>query len=164
MQFLKNNNIFYNYNILECYSLIVSKTYVNISLLLSQHNKILMSLRKNTGYEDHKWSLICGNQENNESALYTAIREAREEIGININTCDLQVLHIMHRKTSRENIDVFIQCKKWGGIIKNKEPQKCESLRFYEIDNLPINTVEYIADALRSIKQLQFYSEKGWSI
>lgn len=54
-----------------------------------------MSFRKNTGYEDHKWSLICGNQENNESALYKALSEAREELGININTCDLQVLHII---------------------------------------------------------------------
>lgn len=158
---MKTNNMVYNYNIFKYYSSIVSKTYVNISLLLRQHNKILMSLRKNTGYEDHKWSLICGNQENNESALYTALSEAREEIGININTCDLQVLHIMHRKTRIENIDVFIQCKKWDGIIKNNEPQKCESLIFYEIDNLPINTVKYIADALISIKQLQFYSEKG---
>lgn len=138
------------------------KVCLNVYLLLQQNNKILLSLRQNTGYEDNKWSLVAGHCESKEAATQALIREAQEEIGITIDPKELEVSHVMHRQTDRENIDMFISCKKWNGSIANIEPEKCGELEFFELDKLPENTIPYIKDALIHIKNGKLYSEQGW--
>jgi len=139
-----------------------SKASVCVYLLLFKDQKILLSLRKNTGYEDNRWALVAGHQDVGESAMNSLIREAREEIGININLEDLEVLHVMHRKTDRENIDIFMKCKSWQGEIKNEEPHKCGGLKFFALHNLPENISEYNKFAIESALKKNSYSEVGW--
>ena len=76
---------------------------------------------------------------------------------------DLKVVHVMHRKTNRLNIDIFFECHKWKGEIENREPKKCGGLEFFSLNYLPSNTVDYNAFALGAISQGQFYSEWGFS-
>jgi hypothetical protein len=42
------------------------------------------------------------------------------------------------------------------------EPHKCDDLRWFELDNLPENTVLYIRQAIDCISKNIFYSEFGW--
>lgn len=133
---------------------------VNAYLILKQENKILLHLRKNTGYCDGMWSLVAGHVEDGESATAGMIREAREEVGISIE--QIEVVHIMHRKTNRLNIDVFFDCRSWQGEIQNLEPEKCEKLEFFPLSSLPSNLVDYNAMALRYILEGKIYSELGW--
>lgn len=135
---------------------------VNAYLILKHEAKILLHLRKNTGYCDGMWSLVAGHVENDESATEGMIREAREEIGIDLHPAQIQVVHIMHRKTNRLNIDIFFDCRSWQGNIQNLEPEKCEKLEFFHIDSLPPNIVDYNALALKLILEGRFYSELGW--
>lgn len=107
------------------------------------------------------WSLVAGHVENNESATQGMIREAYEEIGIQLE--HIQVVHIMHRKTNRFNIDIFFDCKSWQGEIQNREPEKCEQLEFFSLDALPHNMIDYNKIALNHILESNFYSELGWS-
>ena len=67
-----------------------------------------------------------------------------------------------HRKTNPENMDIFFVCSKWDGEVTNKEPKKCRDLRFFEIETLPVNMVEYIFQTMGYIKNKIFYSEQGW--
>lgn len=135
---------------------------VNAHLILKQEAKILLHLRKNTGYCDGMWSLVAGHVEDDESATEGMIREVREEIGLDLYPAQIQVVHIMHRKTNRLNIDVFFDCRSWQGNIQNLEPEKCEKLEFFPINSLPPNIVDYHAQALTSILDGIFYSEMGW--
>ena len=139
-----------------------SGTHVNSYLLLKKDNKVLLHLRKNTGYCDGMWSLVAGHVEDGESATDGMIREAREEIGIELSPAQLKVVHIMHCKTNRHNIDIFFQCTSWQGTIQNCEPEKCERLEFFSLHALPSNIVEYTAAALTMIAKGEFYSEQGW--
>ena len=66
-----------------------------------------MLLRQNTGYLDNYWSFPAGHVETGESATEGMIREAREELGIILSPDNLQVVHVMHRKTNRLNVDIF---------------------------------------------------------
>ncbi len=134
---------------------------VNAYLILKQKGKILLHLRKNTGYCDGMWGLVAGHVEDGESATEGMIREAREEIGIDIHL--MQVVHIMHRKTNRLNIDVFFDCQTWQGEIQNREPEKCEQLEFFPLSSLPSNIIDYNAMALRHILEGRFYSEHGFA-
>lgn len=136
---------------------------VNAYLILEQNDKVLFHLRKNTGYCDGMWSLIAGHVEDNESAAEGMIREAREEIGLDLSPHQMQLVHIMHRKTDRLNIDLFFHCSSWQGQILNLEPQKCEKLDFFSLNALPCNIVDYNAVALRHISEGRYYSEMGWT-
>ncbi|MES2273098.1 MAG: NUDIX hydrolase [Chlamydiota bacterium] len=135
---------------------------VNAYLILKQQGNVLLHLRKNTGYCDGMWSLVAGHVENSESATEGMIREAYEEIGIQIRLSQLKVVHIMHRKTNRLNVDVFFECTAWEGTISNREPDKCERIEFFPMNALPLNTVDYNIFAVKAALRGEFYSELGW--
>lgn len=139
------------------------KANVNVYLVLHQDGRILLSKRQNTGYEDDKWSLVAGHCEAYESAKDALIREAQEEIGIQILPHQLDVCHIMHRQTDRDNIDIFMSCPQWTGDVINKEPNKCSDLQFFDTSRDPEGVIDYIKDALNYIQNNIFYSEHGWT-
>lgn len=139
-----------------------SKANICVYLVLKEGEKTLFSLRQNTGYEDGKWGLVSGHSETNEAAKQALCREAHEEAGININPRDLEVIHVMHRKTERENIDIFMQCSAWQGELINREPEKCGGLAFFSKESYPTEIVGYIQRALENIDQQKIYDEHGW--
>ncbi len=139
-----------------------AKAHVNVNLILLKDNQILLSLRKNTGYEDGNWGLVSGNVEVGESATDALIREAEEEVGVRINPKDLTICHVMHRKSDRENMDIFWTCSHWENEIDNVEPHKCGGVEFYGSDHFPANLIDHIKVALQNIDKGNFYSEYGW--
>ncbi len=131
-------------------------------LILIKHGKILLSRRCNTGFEDGKYGLVAGHVEENETFKEALAREAFEESGVLVSE-DMDVVHVMHRKASSDiRVDVFIQPKKIEGEPKIMEPEKCDDLRWFELDNLPSNTIPYIRQAIGCIQKKIFYSEHGW--
>ncbi len=141
-----------------------SNTHVNAYLILKKDDKVLLSLRKNTGYGDGLFGLIAGHVEYGESATAAIVREANEEIGIRITPSNLKVAHVLHRQTNRLNVDIFFECSTWSLPIINLEPEKCECLEFFPVDALPVNTLDYILEVFRNIYKGKFYSESGWPL
>ena len=133
-------------------------------LVLMKENKILLLRRFNTGYEDGKYSMVAGHLDGKESFIQAIIREAKEEANIIIKPDDLEVVHSMNRNagTDNERIDVFIQAKKWGGDIKLMEPNKCDEMKWFNLDSLPENTIPYIRHVIECIKNRIHYSEYGF--
>lgn len=134
-----------------------------VYVILEREGKILLSLRQNTGYTDGFYSLVAGHLDGDETAKQGIIREAKEEIGIDIQEQDLELKLTMHRwQPDRENIDLFFIAHHWQGEITNKEPEKCGGLEFFEKSPLPSNTVPYIREALLAIARGKTYAEFGW--
>lgn len=132
-------------------------------LVLTRDDKILLLRRFNTGHMDGYYSMVAGHLDGNETFIQAAVREAKEESGIDIKEGDLEVVHVMHRKCpDEERIDIYIKAKKWKGEPKNLESHKCDDLRWFELDKLPKNTVDYVRQAIDSIRNKIFYSEFGW--
>ena len=75
------------------------KAVIAVHLILIKDNQILLLRRFNTGYEDGNYSVVAGHLDGNESVLKAMQREAFEEAGIQISEKDLQIVHVMHRKT-----------------------------------------------------------------
>lgn len=139
-----------------------SKAVVSAYLILQKDSKTLLSLRKDTGYEDGKYGLVAGHVEQGESVKAAMVREAYEEIGIKIKPESLQLVHIMHRKTDRNNIDFFFRCCDYDGDIINKEPNKCAEINFFSGVDIPFNTIGYIRQVLLISMEGKNYSEFGW--
>ena len=124
--------------------------------------KILMLRRANTGWQDGNYSLVAGHAEENEAITTATIREAKEESGVEIKPEDLQLKVVMHRIDDREQLDFFFEPTKWQGKIKNVEPDKCDDLSWFSLDNLPPNTIPYIREAIRCYRGGIIYSEFGF--
>ncbi len=135
-------------------------------LVLFRASKTLLARRCNTGFEDGKYTMVAGHVELGETFTECVIREAYEEAGIELAAKNLQVIHVMHRNShtsiDNERVDVFFTASKWNGIITNKELDKCDDLDWFSLENLPSNTIDYIAQALGCIRAGVFYSEHGW--
>jgi ADP-ribose pyrophosphatase YjhB (NUDIX family) len=140
-----------------------AKAYMNVYLYLMRDGKILLSKRENTGYEDTMWSLVAGHAEWGETAAKAMIREAKEEIDIDIKKEDLRVVHVLHRRSDRDNMDIFLHCDTWTGDLKNVEPHKCGGVAFFAMNELPGNTIGYIKEILVHIQNGFGYAEWGYS-
>jgi len=131
-------------------------------LILVKDGKILLLRRFNTGWSDGQYSVVAGHLDGNETFLQAMIREAKEEAGIELSQEDLEVVHVVHRKSNEERIDFFILAKRWKGEPRNMEPNKCDDLNWFEMDRLPDNTIPYIRQAIGCFRKGVFYSEHGW--
>lgn len=134
-------------------------------LLLIKDNKILLSKRKNTGFEDGNYGLVSGHLDGDETVRQAMVREAREEINIDIDVNDLEVVHVMHRGgrgRDNERVDFFLTAKKWSGDIINNEPDKCDDVSWFDLDSLPTNTIGYIKEVINYYNDKIFYSENAW--
>lgn len=131
--------------------------------ILRKGNQILLSRRFQTGYEDGKYSFPAGHVEFGETFTDCCVRELEEEIGVEIKKEDLKLCHIMQRysnKSLKENrIDVFYFVDKWVGEIKNLEPEKCDDLAWFDMDNLPANTITYIKKFVKNVQNNIIFSE-----
>ncbi len=132
-------------------------------ILLDEQDRVLQLKRQNTGYCDGQYGLPAGHVDGNETCLAAMVREAKEEIGINLDEKNLTLEHTMHRCCGdHERIDLFFSCRTWNGTPTNAEPEKCSELRWSDINNLPNETIDYYKQMFLCVRQDKTYSEFGW--
>jgi ADP-ribose pyrophosphatase YjhB (NUDIX family) len=134
-------------------------------VFLVRDNNVLLMKRANTGWLDGYYTLPSGHIDEGESATTAAARETLEEIGLRVSEADLTCVHVDHRKDPGDSlvyIDFFFVTATWQGEPYNAEPEKCSEIAWFDIDNLPENTVEIVKNALTGYKNGTFYSELGW--
>lgn len=139
------------------------KVVVIVHLILTDNEKILLQRRFNTGYEDGNYSIIAGHVDGNESVVRAIQREAFEEAGIKIKEEDLEIVHVMHKKEpNRESIDYFFIAKKYDGKITIMEKDKCDELKFYNLNDLPENMIPYVRKGIEYYLDNKQFSTYGW--
>lgn len=134
-----------------------------VHLILRRNDEIMLLRRYNTGYQDGNYSLVAGHLDGGENYMEAMMREAREEVGIHIERENLKTVQVMHRtKGFVEYIDYFLECTSWSGELSNMEPDKCDELKWVRIQDLPHNTVPYIAKALDYYQSKMTFTMYGW--
>ena len=137
---------------------------VAVHIFLLKNGRVLLLRRYSTGYQDGNYSVPAGHLDGNESVTQAAIREAREEVGIEVEPAALRVVGIMHRMSDREGVDFFVTAHEWRGQPTNCEPHKCDELRWADPQELPANTIPYVRRALENLRNGVFFEEFGWSL
>lgn len=73
-------------------------------LMLTRENngkkEVLLALRKNTGYRDGEYELPGGHVDTGEDLMQAMVREAKEELLIDIKEEDLKIAHILQDRKS----------------------------------------------------------------
>ena len=134
-------------------------------VILERDGKILLSRRYNTGYADGLYQMPSGHIDDNEYPVEAAAREAKEEVGVDIDTRDLEFVHASYRINKADDagdyIDFYFKTSKWEGEPTNQEPEKCDEIIWVAPDALPENTVPCIKQVVAFIAEGKPFSEIG---
>lgn len=106
------------------------------AIILNDKGEILLSRRINRIGEG-TYGLIGGKLKKGETFEEGMIRELKEEIDIEVKKEDIEVINLANTIDKQHFIQIGILIKKYTGTIQNKEPNKCNDLQFFSLDNLP---------------------------
>lgn len=119
--------------------------------------EVLLQLRQGTGFMDGFWAAgAAGHVDADESVVETAVREAREELGLVIEPNDLTPLTVMHRgqrggPSLEQRIDVFFSVERWTGEPERLETGKSADLRWFPLTALPEPVVPHELRVLEAL-------------
>lgn len=135
-----------------------------INLIIKQDDNILLFFR-NDGFFSYGggwWVLPAGHIEQGETATEAVIREAKEELDIDIFPEDVEFAHVVSNLASKtESFDFFFIINKYSGQLRNCEGDKCAEMRYVSPQELKElkNIVTTTDLALRCIGDGVKYSE-----
>ena len=123
----------------------------SVHIILINDNKILFQKRKGTKLWPGYYALPAGHIDEGETQYDALIREAKEELGIEINPNDIINNYVVLRRNFFEidgkilepYIDYYFEIKKYNGVPKIIEEDKCDELLWADINNLPEPFINY---------------------
>lgn len=134
-----------------------------VYLILVKDDSVLLSRRFKTGWKDGNYSLVAGHIDGNETVSTAMLREAKEEIGITIRPENLRPATVIHRYyPDQEYIDFFFVSEQWEGEPQILEPDKCDDISWFKLDELPSNLLPYVKEAIEKYKKGVPFFESGW--
>ena len=146
------------------------RTIAAVLILLARKNtngdtEYLLQKRQNTGFADGMWDFSAsGHVEKDEPMTETVCREAKEEIGIDINPKNIEFMGLLHSFGDGE--PRFLGCFKitdYSGETRINEPEKVAELKWFNENELPENIIDSRKIALERFKNDGiFYQEFGW--
>ena len=135
---------------------------VAVHVFFLRGDTVLLLRRLNTGYEDGKLSVVAGHLEPGETVTQAALRESREEVGLDLSPDRLRVVGVMHRKSEDERIDFFLSCRIDREEPRNVEAGKCSELVWAALAALPGDTIPYVRVAIQNFRTGRWFQEFGW--
>ncbi len=109
---------------------------VGVGVIIIKDNKVLLGIRKNA-HGQGEWCFPGGHLEMGETPEQCAVRETREETGLEIK--NLRRGPYTNDIFSKENhfITLFIIADYDSGVPDVKEPDKCEKWEWFSWNELP---------------------------
>ena len=122
-----------------------------VHIILINQDKILVQKRKGSKLWPGYYALPAGHIDEGENQYEALIREAKEELGIEINPQDIVNDYVVLRRNYFEidgkilepYIDYYFEIEKYNGIPKIMEQDKCEELIWAEKNKLPEPFINY---------------------
>jgi len=137
---------------------LVPASYVLLRRTEDGVERVLLQLRRGTGYMDGHWAVsAAGHVEAGEDAVSAAVREAAEELGVVLDPVDLRPLCAMHRTGGRtepgdQRVDFFFECRRWAGEPRRHEADKAAELRWFDLAALPDPVVPHELRVLEGVR------------
>lgn len=141
-----------------------NKAIPAVYLFLEKDGKFLVSRRRNTGYQDGNYQVPSGHIEEGELPTEAMIREAKEEIDIDLIPGTFELVHISYRPkhdNTDNRVDFFFKAKEWNGEVKNMEPEKCDDFKWVSYADAPKNLTAHVRDALECMQNSIVFKELG---
>jgi ADP-ribose pyrophosphatase YjhB (NUDIX family) len=134
---------------------------------MERDGKIAFVLRSNTPWMNGYYGLPSGKVEKKESFSECAVREIKEEVGVDVAKEDIEYVHTVHRHHENDKhgewVDVYFWVTKWEGELYNAEPKVHSAIAWLDPTNLPENVIPSTKTAIRQITAGKKYSEYGFN-
>lgn len=122
-----------------------------VHIILINDDKILLQKRKGSKLWPGYYALPAGHIDEGETQYDALIREAKEELDIEINPDDIIKEYVVLRrnffkidgKILEPYIDYYFEIKKYKGIPKIIEEDKCDELLWVDANDLPEPFINY---------------------
>ena len=129
---------------------------VDVHLVLRRGDDVLLARRAGTGYADGLLHAPSGHLEDGEDVRSGLIREAREEIGVELAPGDLEAVLVMQHRAphGQARIGWFFAAELPEGAPEpvNREPAKCSGIDWYPLHALPDDMVAYCRAGLEAYR------------
>jgi 8-oxo-dGTP pyrophosphatase MutT (NUDIX family) len=140
---------------------------VDVMLLLVRDGHVLLALREGTGYADGMWNLPSGKLEADEDLVSALIREAREEVGVEIRPTEPRMVAAVHHRNPEGSgrVGFFFEVTSLPaeqGEPVNAEPKKCAEIAWSPLDRLPLNTYPYTSAGIDLYRRGVPFGLDGW--
>jgi len=85
-------------------------------------------------------------------------------MGISIEADDTEFAHLIHGlfEDGKEYFNVFFTVTAWSGEPSIMEPDKCDMIEWFALDNLPPNLTESTKRGLEALKTNSPYADFGF--
>ena len=143
----------------------IYRPVVDVHMILERADgRVLLAERANTGYADGLVNVPGGKLEAGEDVRAAAIREAREEVGVDIDPEQARFVAVVHHRapSGEGRVGFFFATSTWDGEPVNAEPHKCAGIQWADPDHLPLHTIAYGAAGLRAYRSARPFALDGW--
>lgn len=122
-------------------------------------------LRRIDSWKNDYWGVPAGHIEGEEPMTIAAVRETKEEAGVDVAVEDLKFVHVVHRITfgDREYVDLYFVTERWEGEPHVGEVHKASEGKWFPVDELPEETIQTIRAAVEKYRKGVYFSEYGWN-
>jgi 8-oxo-dGTP diphosphatase len=135
----------------------------DVYIFVRRGDLLLLLLRDGTGYKDGEWGPPAGRVEVGETYRGAAVRELREETGLDADSAILRLVHLLHREPDPGEmwpwVGAFFDASGVYGDPRNREPTKCRAMGWHPVDALPTPMVDYVEHVLKAVAEGVAYSE-----
>lgn len=121
-------------------------------IIRNEEKQILLQRRQGTKLWPGFLALPAGHIDEGENAYDAAIREAKEELGIEISIDNIIDTFVVNRrnKSLPPYYDVYFEIDNYTGKLKINEPEKCSELVWSDINNLPKDMIDFEIEAIKN--------------
>jgi len=127
-----------------------------VHMIIVKDNKLLLQKRKGSKLWPGYYALPAGHIDEGENQYEALVREAKEELGIEIDLKNITKSYVVLRRNYFEidgkrlesYIDYYFEIGNYYGIPKIMEEDKCDELIWADQNNLPEPFINYEGDFL----------------
>ncbi|HVX58508.1 MAG TPA: NUDIX domain-containing protein [Candidatus Saccharimonadales bacterium] len=126
------------------------KVIPSVFIAVISDGKVILTKRKNTSFMDGFYDLPSGHVEEGESIKDAAVRELKEETGVDVEPKELELFNITQGYSSpgRPYLYMMFKTEKFDGNPSLTEPEFSDEVAFFGLNDLPNRTIPHVKEAL----------------
>ncbi|GLY16727.1 NUDIX domain-containing protein [Kineosporia rhizophila] len=138
---------------------------VDVHMILRRPDGWVLLAERAGGYASGLLNVPGGKLEAGEDVVTAAVREAREELAVDIDPADVQMVSVIHQRNpdGETRVGFFFATDTWSGQPVNAEPDKCGGLVWADPTDLPAHTIAYSAEGLLAAAAGESFRVYGWA-
>lgn len=133
-------------------------TKTSVSVILEKDGKVFFLRRQNTGWADGLLAFPAGHVDKGDTVLQTAVKEVREEAGVEIIEQDLEFVHVNYLLD--EYVNFYFRVYVWKDTPHVGELHLASDAVWIPKDNVPEDIIPQDKKLLIYMADRTFFSER----